>query len=196
MDLDSHTGDTTVHITAAERTNWGAAYTHSQAAHAPSNAEKNQNAFSNVKVGTTTVAADTTTDTLTLVAGSNVTLTADATGDSITIAAQDTVYTHPNSGVTAGTYRSVTVNAAGHVTGGSNPTTLSGYGITDAAAKTHTHAISDVTNLSTTLSNANSAISANTSSISGHTTRIAALETKVGDGFEEITSEDIQALFA
>lgn len=51
----------------------------------------------------------------------------------------DTVYTHPNSGVTAGTYRSVTVNAQGHVTSGSNPTTLAGYGITDAAAKTHTH---------------------------------------------------------
>lgn len=44
----------------------------------------------------------------------------------------DTVYTHPNSGVTAGTYKSVTVNAQGHVTSGSNPTTLSGYGITDA----------------------------------------------------------------
>lgn len=44
-------------------------------------------------------------------------------------------YTHPNSGVTAGTYKSVTVNAAGHVTGGSNPTTLAGYGITDAEAK-------------------------------------------------------------
>ena len=44
----------------------------------------------------------------------------------------DTVYTHPNSGVTAGTYKSVTVNAQGHVTGGTNPTTLSGYGITDA----------------------------------------------------------------
>lgn len=41
-------------------------------------------------------------------------------------------YSHPNSGVTAGTYRSVTVNAAGHVTAGTNPTTLSGYGITDA----------------------------------------------------------------
>lgn len=39
---------------------------------------------------------------------------------------------HANSGVTAGTYRSVTVNATGHVTGGTNPTTLSGYGITDA----------------------------------------------------------------
>ena len=39
---------------------------------------------------------------------------------------------HSNSGVTAGTYRSVTVNATGHVTAGTNPTTLSGYGITDA----------------------------------------------------------------
>ncbi|MEY8357086.1 hypothetical protein AALB39_27595 [Lachnospiraceae bacterium 54-53] len=51
----------------------------------------------------------------------------------------DTVYTHPNSGVTAGTYKSVTVNAQGHVTAGTNPTTLAGYGITDAAAKTHNH---------------------------------------------------------
>ena len=39
---------------------------------------------------------------------------------------------HANSGVTAGTYRSVTVNTTGHVTAGTNPTTLSGYGITDA----------------------------------------------------------------
>ena len=53
-----------------------------------------------------------------------------------TITTQDTVYTHPNSGVTAGTYKSVTVNAQGHVTAGSNPTTLSGYGITDAPTKT------------------------------------------------------------
>ena len=43
--------------------------------------------------------------------------------------------THANSGVTAGTYRSVTVNAKGHVTAGSNPTTLAGYGITDAYTK-------------------------------------------------------------
>ena len=39
---------------------------------------------------------------------------------------------HANSGVTAGTYKSVTVNETGHVTAGTNPTTLSGYGITDA----------------------------------------------------------------
>ncbi len=51
----------------------------------------------------------------------------------------DTVYTHPNSGVTPGTYKSVAVNAQGHVTGGTNPTTLTGYGITDAASKAHNH---------------------------------------------------------
>ena len=44
----------------------------------------------------------------------------------------DTVYTHPNSKVEAGTYRSVTVDAQGHVTEGTNPTTLDKYGITDA----------------------------------------------------------------
>ncbi|MCE7038999.1 hypothetical protein [Dyadobacter sp. CY312] len=40
-------------------------------------------------------------------------------------------YTHPASGVTAGTYRSVTVNTQGHVTGGTNPETLADYGITE-----------------------------------------------------------------
>lgn len=45
-------------------------------------------------------------------------------------------YKHPNSGVTAGTYRSVTVNAQGHVTDGSNPTLAiadGGTGATTAA---------------------------------------------------------------
>lgn len=58
-------------------------------------AEVNQNAFSNVLVGSSTIAADSKTDTLTLAAGSNVTLTADTTNDKITISATDTVYTHP-----------------------------------------------------------------------------------------------------
>ena len=56
------------------------------------NAEVNQNAFSNVKVGSTTIQADSKTDTLELVAGGNVTLTPDASGDKVTIAAQDTTY--------------------------------------------------------------------------------------------------------
>lgn len=55
-------------------------------------AEVNQNAFSNVKVGSTTIAADSKTDTLELVAGSNVTITPDATNDKVTIAATDTTY--------------------------------------------------------------------------------------------------------
>lgn len=52
-------------------------------------AEVNQNAFSNVKVGSTTVAADSKTDTLELVAGGAVTLTPDATNDKITISSTD-----------------------------------------------------------------------------------------------------------
>ncbi|HIH4679502.1 TPA: phage tail protein [Pseudomonas aeruginosa] len=36
------------------------------------------------------------------------------------------------TGISAGTYRSVTVDKYGRVTGGTNPTTLAGYGITDA----------------------------------------------------------------
>lgn len=46
-------------------------------------------------------------------------------------------YTHPTSGVTAGTYKSVTVDVNGHVSAGTNPTTLAGYGITDAAPSSH-----------------------------------------------------------
>ena len=87
-DLDSHTGNTTVHITSTERTNWNAAKTHADSTHAPSNAEKNQNAFSNITVGSTTVAADSATDTVTFV-GSNVTITPDATNDKITFAVAD-----------------------------------------------------------------------------------------------------------
>ncbi|MFM4793250.1 gp53-like domain-containing protein [Aeromonas hydrophila] len=64
----------------------------------------------------------------------NIALDGDVTGQAafdgsgnITITA-----TYKNSGVVAGTYRSVTVDAKGNITAGSNPTTLSGYGITDA----------------------------------------------------------------
>lgn len=137
-DLVSHTGDNVVHITSAERTNWNAAYTHSQTAHAPSDAQKNQNAFSNVKVGSTTIAADTTTDTLTFAAGSNITLTPDAASDQITIAATDTNTAHSHSAGagltgsgnagTSGTYsykvnlvdETVSSNASSYAAGGTS----------------------------------------------------------------------------
>lgn len=62
-----------------------------------SGAEVNQNAFSNVLVGSTTISADSKTDTLTLTAGSNITLTPNATNDSITIAASSSSYTLPTA---------------------------------------------------------------------------------------------------
>lgn len=57
-----------------------------------SGAEVNQNAFSNIVVGTTTIQADSKTDTLTLGAGDNITLTPNSANDTITIAATDTTY--------------------------------------------------------------------------------------------------------
>jgi cytoskeletal protein CcmA (bactofilin family) len=57
-----------------------------------------------------------------------ITLTGDVTGTGTGSFAT----TLANSGATAGTYRSVTVDVKGRVTAGTNPTTLSGYGITDA----------------------------------------------------------------
>lgn len=96
----------------------------------------------NVKINLT--GSDSTTDSVTVKGSGSVTVTSDANG-AITVTGTDTKYTHPNSGVTAGTYRSVTVNAQGHVTAGTNPTTLAGYGITDAAAKSHTHGNADIT---------------------------------------------------
>ena len=76
-------------------------------------------------INTTSVVADSNTDTLTISASNKwLSVAGDATNDIISIG-------HRSSGVTAGTYKSVTVDAAGHVTAGTNPTTLAGYGITD-----------------------------------------------------------------
>ena len=69
-----------------------------------------------------------------LTGNQSVTLSGDASGSGAT----SITVTLANSGVTAGTYRSVTVDAKGRVTAGTNPTTLAGYGITDAAASATT----------------------------------------------------------
>lgn len=55
-------------------------------------AEVNQNAFSNIAVGSVTITADSKTDTLTIAAGNNITLTADAANDKLIIAVKDTTY--------------------------------------------------------------------------------------------------------
>lgn len=65
-----------------------------------------------------------------IVGNQTITFSGDATGSGSTTVA----LTLANTGVSAGTYKSVTVDAKGRVTGGTNPTTLAGYGITDAQA--------------------------------------------------------------
>lgn len=54
--------------------------------------EANQNAFSNVVVGSSTVAADAKTDTLTLTGAGSVTLSANTSTDTITITGTNTTY--------------------------------------------------------------------------------------------------------
>lgn len=75
----------------------------------------NQNAFSNVKIDSTTIVADSTTDTLTFVAGDGITLTPDATNDKITIANSGvrTVTTGSTNGTIAVNGTNVSVKGLG-----------------------------------------------------------------------------------
>ena len=173
-DLTSHTGNTTVHITSTERTNWNDAnskkHTHSNktvldnttASYTTADktkldgiatsAEVNQNAFSNVVVGSTTIAADSKTDSLTL-AGSNVTLTPDATNDKVTIGITKANvtsalgYTPPTTNTTYGVATSSTL---GLVKSGTD-ITVDSSGNVSVNDDSHNHVISNVDGLQTTL---------------------------------------------
>jgi hypothetical protein len=63
----------------------------------------------------------------------NITISGDASGSGTTAI----TLTLSNTGVSTGTYKSVTVDSKGRITGGTNPTTLAGFGITDAAPLSH-----------------------------------------------------------
>jgi phage-related tail fiber protein len=78
-----------------------------------------------------------------LTANQSISVTGDATGSGTTSIA----LTLANSGATAGTYKSVTVDAKGRVTAGTNPTTLAGYGITDAVSSSLLGAVSGIATL-------------------------------------------------
>lgn len=93
--------------------------------------------------GTPTAPTPTTADNTTKIAttayvkaqgyiagNQTITFSGDATGTGSTTVA----LTLANTGISAGTYKSVTVDAKGRVTAGTNPTSLAGYGITDAQA--------------------------------------------------------------
>ena len=111
-------------------------------------AEPNQNAFSNIKVGSTTVAADGKTDTLEL-AGSNVTLTPDATNDKVTIGITKANVTSalgytPPTAECVGTVTSVATGVG--LTGG----TISSSGTIKAKLKTETARTIDALTADTT----------------------------------------------
>ena len=198
-DLTAHTGNSNIHITSTERTNWNAAKAHADSVHAPSNAEENQNAFSNIIVGGTTIAADSKTDTLTIVAGNNVTLTPDAKNDKLTITAKDTVYTHPTyTARGAGLYK-VTVDGTGHVSEVTNvvkddivglgipaqdttynEATTSAAGLMSASDKTKLNGIADGAN-KTIVDSALSSTSTNPVQNKVVNTAISNLNTLVGD---------------
>lgn len=184
----------TAAFTTQLKTNYDKAYTHSQAAHAPSNAERNiitgikkngvavdvgEDRTVDIKVPTkvseltndsgfvtkdtkytleTPVSAgngtaaitlkgnDSTSDSVTIKGAGATTVTTDVSGN-IVVTSKDTVYTHPTSGVSTGSYTKVTVDANGHVTKGENPNTLAGYGITDAIQKGTKFGNADITDL-------------------------------------------------
>jgi hypothetical protein len=93
--------------------------------------------------------ADGSVDSSTYITGNqSISLSGDVTGSGTTAITT----TLANSGATAGTYKSVTVDIKGRVTGGTNPTTLSGYGITDAATNGANSNITSLTGLTTALS--------------------------------------------
>lgn len=73
-------------------------------------------------------------DTASYITGNqSITLTGDVTGSGTTSIA----VTLPATGITAGTYRSLTIDSKGRATAGTNPTTLAGYGISDATPSSH-----------------------------------------------------------
>lgn len=91
--------------------------------------------------------SDTGTVTSTMIADGTI-ATGDLANNAVTTAkisdGNVTTSKLSDSGATAGTYRSVTVDAKGRVTGGSNPTTFAGYGLSDTSANLAA-AISDET---------------------------------------------------
>lgn len=162
-ELTKHVDNSSIHITASERTNWNNAFAHTNIAHAPSNAEENQNAYSNITIGGTTISADTKTDTLTL-EGSNITITPDSVSDKITFnVTKDNVtsalgYTPPTTDTTYNVGGTSTLGLTKLYTGTGTAIdgTMTQNAITDAlngkSDTSHTHDTSQVSGLDAALS--------------------------------------------
>lgn len=117
---ENHGNDTEIHVTPAEKSIWNAVATQSSPGrmtaadkqkldNMAAGAEVNQNAFGNVKVGSTVIAANSKTAQIEIAAGSNVTVTGDNASKKVTITANlpatmpPSAHNQSASTITAGT---------------------------------------------------------------------------------------------
>jgi hypothetical protein len=81
-------------------------------------AEVNQNAFSNVSDGTSTLVADSKTDTLTIVGGGATTVTYDTANDKLTISSVNTTYSVGDGGLTQKNFTTTLYNKLNGIAAG------------------------------------------------------------------------------
>ena len=111
--------------------------------HLEERAEVNQNAFSNIIVGSTTISADSKTDSL-ILAGSHVTITPNATNDKVTIGiTKDNItsalgYTPPTTNTWRGIQNNLTSNSTTDSLSTAQSKVLKGL-VDGKAAASHTH---------------------------------------------------------
>lgn len=165
------------------------AYDHSQTSHAPTNAEVNQNAFSNVKVGSTTVSADSKTDTLELVAGTNVTLTPDATNDKVTITTNDTKNTAGSTDTSSKIFLVGATSQAANPQTYSHDTAYVGSdgclysNNTKVSVEGHTHTVANISGLTATATELNycDGVTSNIQTQLNNTVKLSGNQTIIGD---------------
>lgn len=214
--LDSHIADTVKHITSTERTNWGTAYAHSQAAHAPSNAQAN--VIESIKVNGTaqtitskavniTVPTDNSqlangagyitssaiankADKSTTLAGYGITDAYTKTQvDSALSGKSNTGHGHDVATTSANGFMSTTmVTKLSGIAEGANKTVVD-----STLSSSSTNPVQNKV-INSAIATATQAITTNTNTISTHTSQISTLQSAIND-IHEITSEEIQNLF-
>ena len=168
--LDSHTGNGDIHVTAAQKTNWTAAYTHSTSAHAPTNAQAN--VIETIKVNGTALTPSSK--------AVNITVPTDYLVDADIANKADKATTLAGYGITNAYTKTEVDNK-----------------LSVKAAQSDLDSVSSVANEAKAASAANTqSITAHTSSINTHTSQISALQGLVGEGIEAIPTASITALFA
>ena len=179
-DLTSHTGDTTIHITADERTKWNAVTTKAAASDLTSH------------TGDTTVhiTADERTKWNAVTSKVDQTDFANHTGDTTAHITADerTTWNTVTSKANQSDLTSHANNTTAHITADERTKW-------DTASTTANTANATANDAKAASETNTAAITAHTASINAHTTAIGNLQTAIAE-FEEVTSEEIAALFA